>query len=119
MGTFVINGRKFITDGNIDSINIINGQVSIDGQMVEMGDFAFDQVINIVVEGPVNSLTTSSGDVTVNGDAKSVKSSSGDIKVKGDVKGDASTVSGDVSVNGSIVGKVKTVSGDIRYSKFR
>lgn len=114
MSTFIINGKTFVTEGNTDSINVSNGQVFLNGQNFDISGFASAPVINIVVEGSVNSVSTQSGDVTVNGNVGTAKSMSGDVKVKGDVTGDASTVSGDVNVAGAISGRVNTVSGDIR-----
>lgn len=114
MSTFTINGKRFIMDDRIGSVNVVDGQVVINGREVEMREFASAPVINISIEGPVDSVSTQSGDVTVKGDLGAAKTMSGNVKVEGDVKGDASTMSGDVRVAGSISGKVKTVSGDIR-----
>jgi DUF4097 and DUF4098 domain-containing protein YvlB len=114
MSTFIINGKTFVTEGNADSISVNNGQVFLNGRTFDMGEFASAPVINIVVEGSVNSVSTQSGDVTVKGDLGTAKTMSGNIEVDGAVKGDVSTMSGDVRVAGSIAGKVKTVSGDIR-----
>lgn len=114
MSTFTINGKTFVMDDRIGSINVDNGQVFVNGRTLDISEFSSAPVINIVVEGPVNSVSTQSGDVTVKGDLGTAKTMSGNVKVDGDVKGDASTMSGDVRVAGSIAGKVKTVSGDIR-----
>ena len=114
MSTFTINGKTFVTEGNTDSINVSNGQVFLNGQNFDISGFASAPVINIVVEGPVNSVSTQSGNVTVKGDLGVAKTMSGNIEADGDIKGDVSTMSGDVRVAGSIAGKVKTVSGDIR-----
>lgn len=103
-GTVEINGNSFT--GN--SITITNGQVIVDGV-----SFTIDQspVLNISVEGDIDKLETTSGDVTVAGKVGSISTVSGDVTC-GDVSGSVETVSGDVDAN-DIYGKVSTVSGDI------
>lgn len=110
MSTIFINGQRITTSGG--SISVIDGKVTIDGKNVDLGQFS-EKVINIVVEGNVNSITSSSADVTVNGGTGAINTQSGDVKVKGDVTGSVSTMSGDVSVKGKVEGNVKTMSGDI------
>lgn len=110
MNTIFINGKKITTSGG--SISVINGKVIIDGDDVDLGQFK-EKVINIVVEGNINSVSSSSADVTVNGSSGAVTTSSGDVKVKGDVAGSVTTMSGDVNVKGKVDGSVKTMSGDI------
>lgn len=110
MNTIFINGKRIVTSGG--SISVIDGKVIIDGNDVDLGQFS-EKVINIVVEGNVNSITSSSADVTVNGGTGSINTQSGDVKVKGDVAGSVSTMSGDVNVKGKVEGNVKTMSGDI------
>lgn len=114
MSTFIINGKTFITEGNADILSVENGQVFVNGRTLNISEFSSAPVINITVEGPVNSVTTQSANVTVNGNVGAAKTMSGNVKVEGAINGDVSTVSGDVRVAGSISGKVKTVSGDIR-----
>lgn len=114
MSTFTINGKRFIMDDRIGSVNVVDGQVFINSREVEMREFASAPVINITVEGPVDSVSTQSGDVTVKGNVGSAKTMSGNVNVDGSINGDVSTMSGDVKVAGSIAGRVKTVSGDIR-----
>jgi hypothetical protein len=110
MNGIFINGRQIFSSGG--SISVMNGKVTIDGEDVDLGQFK-EKVINIVVEGNVNSITSSSADITVNGNSGSISTSSGDIKAKGDVSGSITTMSGDVSVKGKVEGNVSTMSGDI------
>ena len=118
MNTITINGKTISVDGgSFDSVSVINGNVFVNGNKVNTDEFASAPVINIVVEGPVTSVSNQSGDVTVKGDAGSVKSTSGNVEVEGGVKGSVNTVSGDVRAGGSIGGSVNTVSGDIRSKR--
>lgn len=110
MNTVYINGQRIVTSGG--NISVINGKVTIDGDDVDLGQFK-EKVINIVVEGNVNSINSGSADITVNGGTGTVSTQSGDVKVKGDVTGSVSTMSGDVGVKGKVEGNVKTMSGDI------
>lgn len=110
MNTVTINGQRIVTNGG--SISVIDGKVTIDGKDVDLGQFK-EKVINIVVEGNVDSITSSSADITVNGSTGAINTQSGDVKVKGDVAGSVSTMSGDVTVKGKVEGNVKTMSGDI------
>lgn len=102
-----INGKTY-TGKNIH----INGdKVIIDG--VVQDGVALVGPITVTVNGDVESLRTTSGDITVNGSTGSIQSTSGDVEVKGDVVGNVQTVSGDVSCK-KIEGDARTVSGDIK-----
>ncbi len=104
----VINGQRF--SGSNISIN--GDKVIIDGKEVE--GIVTEPKITVVVEGNVESIETTSGDVHVNGDVlKYVNTTSGDIEVDGGVGGSVETVSGDVDVKGGVNGNIRTVSGDI------
>lgn len=123
MAHISINGNNYSgTDVRID-----NGKVYINGNLVKGGDndktiniliegsvdkLDIDYCSNIVVEGDVRSLNTTSGDVNANNVTGDLKTTSGDIKIKGNVGGSVNTVSGDVEAN-NINGNVKTVSGDV------
>lgn len=86
----IINGKKY--EGN--NISISNGNIVIDGDLVEKTSEFEDKTL--IIQGNVNSITTASGDVTVNGN----------------VTGNVSTMSGDIEC-GNIFGNVSTMSGDI------
>ena len=87
-----VNGKSY--EGN--SINIVNGQILIDGKPVgEAWDTPENQgQIRIEVTGNLSSLCVDSGIVTVNGD------------VHGDVSADMVTVGGSVkgTVSADMVG---------------
>jgi DUF4097 and DUF4098 domain-containing protein YvlB len=69
--------------------------------------------ITVTVNGDVDTLTTTSGDIIVKGSVGcNVKTTSGDVEIVGDVYGSVATISGDVEVN-TIKGSCSTISGDI------
>lgn len=103
MSTISINGQDY--SGR--NIVIRNGNVIIDGRKVT----SEDKVINIVVTGDIQDLTVDSCDsVTVHGNVNSLQTTSGDVSCHN--VGDVKTVSGDVEAQ-VIEGNVRTVSGDI------
>lgn len=105
-----INGNSYAGT----NISVKNGKVIVDGEEMEPIE---DKTINIIVEGDVQHLETTSGSVECM-DAKVVKTVSGDVQVAGNVRGDVETVSGDVRVRNSVCGNVETVSGDVgRFPK--
>lgn len=108
-GSVVINGKTYQTSGSSLSIDG-SGNVIIDGKTV---DAVEEKKIEVFVTGAVESLQTTTGNITVDGNvSKNVKTVSGDVRVSGDISGDVQTVSGDVKSE-KILGNVKTVSGDI------
>tara|TARA_R110001599_G_scaffold173340_1_gene365136 strand:- start:295 stop:642 length:348 start_codon:yes stop_codon:yes gene_type:complete len=103
-----INGNSF--SGR--SVSISSGVVTIDG-IVQKGDFK-DQEINIVINGNVESIDNSSGEVRAK-NVGSVCTQSGDVYCS-DVGGSVSTMSGSVDCY-SVGGSVSTMSGNIKHSK--
>ena len=99
-----IDGRAFT--GNNVQINS-QGTVIVDG-VEQKGNLV--GVINVTVEGDVEKLENTSGNVKAN-QVGAIRTVSGDVEC-GDASGDVTTVSGDV-VCSSISGSVKTVSGDV------
>lgn len=90
----------------------INGdKVIIDGKVQGSAE---QKVISVVINGDVESVKTTAGDVEVVGNVGSINSTSGDITVNQNVNGNINTVSGDVDINGSQTGRINTVSGDIK-----
>jgi len=123
MRSISINGNTIVVSGG-GSVKIVNGRVIVDGQdmtpdakdiRIEIhGDVArldVDVCTEVVVNGTVGQLSTSSGDVKCGDVAGSVQTSSGDVRCKG-VTGSVQSVSGDVQAS-HIAGSVRTVSGDI------
>lgn len=83
----IIGGRRIECGKRIAGINICGNVKSV------------QNLPNIVVNGNVSNVSTTSGDVTINGDVNgSVSAVSGDVEVRGSVAGSVSTVSGDVDV---------------------
>lgn len=108
-GNVVINGKSYQTNGGSLKIDV-SGNVIINGKTVDVIE---DKKIEVFVTGEVESLQTTSGNITIDGNvSKNVKTVSGDVRVSGDISGDVQTVSGDVKSE-KILGNVKTVSGDI------
>lgn len=103
-GKVTIDGREF--SGR--SISINGNQVIVDG-VPQNG--ALVGPVSVQVTGDVESLSTTSGDITVSGAVGTIGTTSGDVKC-GDVSGSVQTVSGDVYC-GSVSGGVRTVSGDV------
>lgn len=92
------------------NISMVSGNVIIDGKTV---DEIEEKKIEVFVTGEVESLQTTTGNITIDGNVgKNVKTVSGDVRVHGIISGDVQTVSGDVKSE-KILGNVKTLSGDI------
>lgn len=104
-GSITINGETYHGNVNISA----DGRVLVDG--VEQSQTC-GRVINIVVNGDVTEVSTSSGDIVVNGNAGSVQSTSGDIRC-GNVTEDVQTTSGDITCGDILEGDARSVSGDI------
>jgi hypothetical protein len=124
MAQITINDRTVIGG----SISITNGRVIIDGvdctpdmkniNISIVGDVKEVKVgvcNSLKIEGNVNYIQTTSGDVDISGDVNGpVSSTTGDIDC-GNVAGNASSTSGDI-VCGSVGGSMTTVNGDIEHS---
>lgn len=110
MNKITINGKTIKSKGT--NISIINNKIIIDGITVENFD-DYTKDIEITIEGNVNKLETTSGNVTVKGDVGEIETASGDIEIDGDCGGSIRTASGDVRCE-NVQGDVKTMSGDIR-----
>lgn len=110
-GGVIINGQRIT--GSVRNVEVKNNKVFIDGEPLGTSGYT-EKVLNIVVEGTVESVKTDNGDITVNGESGTVSTVNGDVKVRGNVSGSVSTVSGDVNVKGGVAGNASTVSGDIR-----
>lgn len=109
---FTINGRRMEMKGSGGVV--INGNtITLNGTDVDLTQFGDTKVFHVTVEGNVEKVQNTSGDVTVKGNAGSITATSGDVNVTGAVSGEVRTVSGDVVVRGGVAGNVRTVSGDI------
>ena len=108
MAIFKIGSKKY--EGRIINIDS-DREVYIDGKLVHIGKEL--RVVNISVEGDVETVSGAFGSVNITGNAGRVTSASGDVEVRGDVNGDIQTASGDVGAWGGVTGSVKTASGDV------
>lgn len=111
-GSVVINkgGKKVVLKG--DRIIKEDGKWYVDGKEVDTSAVQvseFDEV-KIEITGNVETVSTTSGNVTINGDCKHVNTASGDVKCNDVVS--ISTASGDVHCE-NVEGCVNTCSGDI------
>lgn len=107
--TTTINGKQY--SGR--NITITNDLIIIDG-VIQTDNIVNVKKIDIVVEGSVKSLHTTSGTVRISGNATDVSTTSGDVFCSESVLGDIKTTSGDVDIQGNVSGKVETVSGDVK-----
>jgi len=106
MNVISINGKVHTSKGNI---SISNGKVVIDG----IDQTPNDKVITISVEGNIDSLDIDyCQTVRVNGNINQLRSTSGDVECN-DVTGKVTTTSGDVECE-NIGGDIKTISGDVK-----
>lgn len=109
-GSVIINGRKHTGKVVLISGDKVAGHtVTVDGVCSKLlvND---DLKVSVVVNGDVDSMKLTAGDVTAR-NVRSISTVSGDVKC-GDVSGSVGTVSGDVAC-GEVGGSVNTVSGDI------
>jgi len=106
--SITITNGKVIIDGNDVTPQLKNISISVEGNIDVL---KVDACNYVRVSNTVNSLTTTSGDVTCGNVTGNVQTTSGDIEC-GNVGGSVETVSGDVDAK-AINGKVSTVSGDI------
>ena len=108
MATMNINNNSYAGR----NITIINGKVTIDGKDVTPDS----KTITIDIVGDVDNISVDSCQtIKVQGDVNSLRTTSGDIEC-GNIGGSVTTVSGDIKAE-NISGSVKTVSGDIKHRK--
>lgn len=116
MGLCIVNGKRYeIPDGCNVSIN--GNKVMVNGEVVTDCKDIVAKNISIVIEGKVNNVSSTSGNISVHSNVDgNVTTTSGDISVCGSVGKNVTTTSGDVEC-GNVAGDVKTISGDIEYKK--
>lgn len=108
----IINGKRYQCDSG--NINVINNKVYCNGKLVSDTNSEFtEKEIHITIDGNVNDVSVTAGNVTVKGTADSVSAKSGDVYVGMDVLGECKTVSGDITVRGNVYNRCNTVSGNI------
>lgn len=107
-----INGKRYQCDSG--SITVVNNKVYCNGKLVSDINSEFtEKEIHITIEGSVNDVSVTAGNVTVKGTADSVSTKSGDVYVGMDVLGECKTASGDITVQGNVYHGCNTVSGNI------
>ena len=105
-----INGNKY--SGN--SIVVSNNKVIINGKDVTPDS----KNIEIKVDGDIDELKVDNcNNIEVNGNVNNIKSTNGDIDVNGNVNGSITTVNGDVDCH-NIGGSVSSVNGDVKHRSF-
>lgn len=88
------NGRT-INIPQSSRMELVDGQILIDGKPFEQYDKAYCPIIKIELTGNVEHVQTQTGDVEVHGDVHNAKTMSGDITCDC-IKGHCSTMSGDI-----------------------
>lgn len=88
------NGRT-INIPQSSRMELVDGQILIDGKPFEQYDKADCPIIKIELTGNVEHVQTQTGDVEVHGDVHNDKTMSGDITCDC-IKGHCSTMSGDI-----------------------
>lgn len=93
-GRITYNGRT-INIPQSSRMELVDGQILIDGKPFEQYDKADCPIIKIELTGDVEHVQTQTGDVEVHGDVHNAKTMSGDITCDC-IKGHCSTMSGDI-----------------------
>lgn len=93
-GRITYNGRT-INIPQSSRMELVDGQILIDGKPFEQYDKADCPIIKIELTGNVEHAQTQTGDVEVHGDVHNAKTMSGDITCDC-IKGHCSTMSGDI-----------------------
>lgn len=93
-GLITYNGRT-INIPQSSRMELVDGQILIDGKPFEQYDKADCPIIKIELTGNVEHVQTQTGDVEVHGDVHNAKTMSGDITCDC-IKGHCSTMSGDI-----------------------
>lgn len=117
LSRIVVNGRVITNTGG-GVVEIYDGKVMVNGKPVEDLNSLPDKVVNITIDGDVESLHVDCcSTLSVDGNVKTLKSGSGDVTVSGNVSGNISTGSGDVNCCNVEEGDVTTGSGDVHCIK--
>ena len=93
-GRITYNGRT-INIPQSSRMELVDGQILIDGKPFQQYDKADCPIIKIELTGNVEHVQTQTGDVEVHGDVHNAKTMSGDITCDC-IKGHCSTMSGDI-----------------------
>lgn len=93
-GRITYNGRT-INIPQSSRMELVDGQILIDGKPFEQYDKADCPIIKIELTGNVEHVQTQTGDVEVHCDVHNAKTMSGDITCDC-IKGHCSTMSGDI-----------------------
>ncbi len=93
-GRITYNGRT-INIPQSSRMELVDGQILIDGKPFEQYDKADCPIIKIELTGNVEHVQTQTGDVEVHGDVHNAKTMSGDITCDC-IKDHCSTMSGDI-----------------------
>ena len=110
-GKIYIDGKTY---SNIKgTMEITDRGVFVNGVPIE--EYKEPTVINLILEGNVDSIIAENGDVTVNGDVGSIESKNGNVSVKGTIKGNVESKNGNVTIAGDVKGDVNAKNGNVIY----
>ena len=113
------NNSQNITIINTNNTVLINGKTYKGPIRIENNRIIFnnttstidDRIINITVNGNVDSIETVTGNVDIAGSVNQAQTVSGDIKTSGNII-NANTMSGDIT--GKDIGSATNMSGNIK-----
>lgn len=116
-----VDGKEVAFQGNINSLQVSNGDIIIDGKKWEGTEEEMKVMnhpaITVIVQGNVEGDIDTQGPVEVTGDVEGSVNSQGRVtcgKVRGDVRTQGQVaVRGDLGGNINTMGKV-TVEGDVQ-----
>lgn len=125
-----INGQTVYAGSN-SSVSVINNEVIIDGEVIDMqkkqhsildlikGDSMTRPIIlNVVIQGNVESVKVTQGDVEVTGEVKKAESVHGNVSVTGDVQS-VNSIHGAINVGGNVTRSINTVHGSVNVKGFK
>lgn len=118
--TTTVNGVQTFIAGPFNDLEIRNGEVYVDGAPYTVNGLDKSktnviQHLEITCNGVLDSVRTTSGNVTVKGNAEKINTMSGRVHVDGDVSGSVSTMSGSVTAS-AVRGSISTMSGSVDRS---
>ena len=116
-GQIAYDGEITVSKSTGSTITITGGSFSVNQSnntniIIGIDDSGYYSTSGGEIDGNVDSVSTSSGDINISGSVSAISSNSGDVLVSGDIHGEVITTSGDVKCK-NIVGDIKTISGDI------
>lgn len=98
---------------HVKNMTVNNGKITVDGVSLEEWCNRDEIVIvNITIDGDVETLEADCDTITVNGNANHVNTKNGNISVAGNIEGNAESKNGNITAN-TIQGNAETKNGNI------